>query len=195
MSIEHMKQQWTQKEVQVAIAKAVENEPAGPNRDYWTTDITVQDVKERHGLREFKPDPLTVTLVRECCGEAYTHVLRYKREAKNLKDWKCMDSRCRLKVTVLPFGKYAGLTLPLVYEKEPSYLAWFHETVEGCEEVKQVIRSLDGIEAHLTAFRARRRQVSQKRLTPTQQQVEWLMGKFSAETIDGVCEELFGGEG
>jgi hypothetical protein len=56
------------------------------------------------------------------------------------------------------------------------------------------LRGLDGIEAHLTAFRQRPRQ-QPKQLSPTQQQVEWLMGKFTTGTIDAVCEELFGGEG
>jgi hypothetical protein len=85
-------------------------------------------------------------------------------------------------------------TLSWVYEQEPSYLAWFHETVDGCEEVKEAIRAMEGIEAHLTAFRSRR-QPTQRCLSPTQQEVEWLMGKFSAETVDLVCEELFGGKG
>ena len=29
---------------------------------------------------------------------------------------------------------------------------------------------------------------------PAQQEFEWLMGKFSTETVDLVCSELFGGE-
>ena len=93
----------------------------------------------------------------------------------------------------MPFGKFEGQTLRWVYEQEPSYLAWFHETVDGCEEVKEAIRAMDGIEAHLAAFRERR-QPSPKRLSPTQQEVEWLMGKFTTQTIDAVCEDLFGGE-
>ena len=56
------------------------------------------------------------------------------------------------------------------------------------------IRGLDGIETHLTAFRQRQGQPP-KRLAPTQQEVEWLMGKFTSQTIDAVCEELFGEEG
>ncbi len=68
--------------------------------------------------------------------------------------------------------------------------------MEGCEEIKAVIRGLDGIEAHLAAFRQKPRQPpSPRKLSPTQQDVEWLMGKFSAQTIDSLCEELFGGEG
>ena len=79
------------------------------------------------------------------------------------------------------------------HEQQPSYLAWFYETVDGYEEVKAVIRALDGIEAHLTAFRGRQGRPSpRKPLSSTQQQVEWLMGKFSSETVDSVCEELFG---
>ena len=134
-----------------------------------------------------------ITLVRECCGEEFVHVLKYKREANGLKDWKCMASQCRLKVVVMPFGKFRGLTIALIYEKEPSYLAWFHETMAGCVEVKEVIRGLDDMETHLAAFRQRPQELP--RLSPTQQQVEWLMGKFSASTLDLVCEELFGGEG
>jgi hypothetical protein len=53
---------------------------------------------------------------------------------------------------------------------------------------------LDGIEQHLTRFRLKQ-QSSSKPLTSTQEQVEWLMGRFSQETVDRVCEELFGGEG
>jgi hypothetical protein len=87
----------------------------------------------------------------------------------------------------MPFGKYGGETLAWVYEQEPGYVAWFHETVDGCEDVKEAIRALDGIETHLTAFRQKRRQPS----TTTQQEVEWLTGTFSAQTVDFVCDELF----
>ena len=123
----------------------------------------------------------------------FVHVLANKRQARGLDDWRCPGLECRLRTTVLPFGKFEGQTLRWVYEQEPGYLAWFHETVDGCEEVKEAIRGLDGIEAHLTRFRQKQRS-SPKPLTSTQQQVEWLMGKFSAETVDRVCEELFGGK-
>jgi hypothetical protein len=193
MSEEKHVQQWTQKEVQAAIDKATENEPEGPNRDYWTTAVSRDEIKRKYGLKKFKPDPLTVTLVRECCGKEFVHVLTAREKAKSLRDRMCIDPQCRRRTTVMPFGKFAGIAVPLVYEQQPSYLAWFHETVQGCEEVKAVIRGLDGIETHLTAFR-KRPQPPPKQLTPTQQQVEWLMGKFTTETIDAVCDELFGGE-
>ena len=158
MSEDPCMQEWTQKEIQAAIAKALENEPEGPNREYWTTpDCTVQDIKEKHGLKKFKPNPVTITLVRECCGAKFVHALANKKEAKSLKDCKCRDRECQLRTVIMPFGKFAGLTVALVYEQQPSYLAWFHESVEGSEEVKAVIRSLDGIEAHLTEFRQKPR--------------------------------------
>jgi hypothetical protein len=140
-------------------------------------------------------EDVQMTLVRQCCGENFVHVLENKLKARSLKDWRCHDPECRLKVVTLPFGKFKGQTLSWVYEQEQSYLAWFHETVDGCEEVKEAIRGLKGIETHLTAFRQGRQPASQKRLSATQQEVEWLMGKFSASTIDAVCSELFGGEG
>ena len=195
MRYESCMQHWTEDEVREAIDRALADEPDGPNKDYWTSDCTVQDVKAKYHMTKFKPTPLNIVLVHQCCGEKFTHVLRYKRDARNLRDWRCLDPQCLPKQLVMPFGKFKGETLHWVYEQEPSYLAWFHETVDGCEELKQVIRSLDGFETHLTAFRQRRRQPPPRRLTPSQQEVEWLMGKFSAETIDAVCEELFGGEG
>ena len=83
MSEEPYMQEWTQKEIQAAIAKALENEPEGPNKEYWTTpDCTVQDIKEKHGLKRFKPNPMTITLVRECCGAKFAHTLANKKEAK-----------------------------------------------------------------------------------------------------------------
>ena len=100
----------------------------------------------------------------------------------------------------MPFGKFKGQTLSWVYEQEPSYLAWFHESVDGCEEVKEPIRGLAGIEAHLGGVPAEATVEAGTTVTaaaardPGQQEVEWLMGKFSTETVDLVCEELFGGE-
>ena len=95
------------------------------------------------------------------------------------------------RAAVMPFGKFKGLTVALVYEREPSYSAWFHETVDGCEEVKETIRALDGVESHLAAFR-QRRQPSPKPLSPVQQEIERLMERFA---VDAVCEGLFGEEG
>jgi hypothetical protein len=199
MKKETQRQYWTQEEVASAIAKAMEGEPEGPDKDYWTSELTVDQVKRKWHTTKFKPTPLKIVLVRQCCGEEFVHVLANKRKAKGLDDWRCPGLECRLRTTVLPFGKFEGQTLPYIYEQEPSYLAWFHETVDGCEEVKSLIRGLDGIDSHLAAFRRkqlwRQGRLSQEPVTPTQKEVEWLMGKFSSVTVDKVCEELFGGEG
>ena len=155
---ETQRQHWTSEEIQTAIGKALETEPAGPNKDYWMTDLTVDDIKAKYRTTKFKPSPLTVTLVRECCGEKFVHLLANKMKARSLKDWRCLEPTCRLKTLVMPFGKFEGQTLPWIYEQERSYLAWFHECVDDYEDIKALIRGLDGIETHLAAFRQKRQQ-------------------------------------
>jgi len=197
MEHESCKQHWTQEEVRTAIEKALEGELEGRNKEYWTTDSTVDQIKAKYHATKFKPIPLRIVLVRKCCGEEFVHVLRHKRDARNLKDWRCLDPQCLPKQLVMPFGKFKGETLSWVYERSPSYLAWFHETVDGCEEVKEAIRGLDGIETHLAAFRRKQkpRQPPPKRLNPVQQQVERLMGKFTGQPLVRVCKEMFGDAG
>ena len=128
MGRESCKQHWTQEEVGKAIAKALENEPEGPNKEYWTTDLTVDAVKRKYHTTKFKPTPLKIVLVRRCCGEKFTHVLANKRKANGLSDWRCLDPQCLPKTLVMPFGKFKGESLSWVYEQEPSYLAWFTST-------------------------------------------------------------------
>ena len=196
-------QVWMEEEVRAAIVKAMEKEPEGPGRDYWLTETSLKDIKAKHGLKRFKAKPVTVTLVRECCGKRFTHVLTARESAICLKDPECADPECRRRLAVIPFGKFKGQTLSWVHEQEPSYLAWFHECVDDYEDIKTLIRGLDGIEAHLAAFRQKQRQQTFQRQpphpqaprqpTPNQQEVEWLIGKFTTQTVDAVCEELFGG--
>ena len=116
-----------------------------------------------------------------------------EKEARTTTIGKTAGTECDRRTAVMPFGKFKGLTIPLVYERQPSYLTWFHETVDGCEEVKEAIRAMDGIEECLATFR-QRRQPSAKPLSPVQQQVERLMERFSAQTIDKTCMDLFRGE-
>jgi len=137
MKKETQRQHWTQEEVKAAIVKALEDEPEGANKEYWTTDLTVDQVKAKYRTTKFKPSPLRIVLVRKCCGATFAHVLANKRQARGLDDWRCPGVECRLRTTVMPFGKFEGQTLRWVDEQEPSYLAWFHETVDGCEEVKE----------------------------------------------------------
>ena len=176
-------QNWTQEEIQAAIAKALENEPDGPNKEYWTTEFTITDIRVKHRMRKFKPNPVAVTLVRKCCGRAFAHVLTSKQRLKSLSDWKCFAPECRLKVLVIPFGKFKGQTLPWVHEKSPSYLAWFHETVWGFEDIKEAIKGMEGMETLIAEYRQQK------------EGLEWRKGHFSPQTVDTVCEELFGGEG
>jgi uncharacterized protein (DUF3820 family) len=177
-----LKQHWTQEEVSKAIAKALEDEPEGPNKEYWTSDLTIQEVRAHHGLKKFTPEPVTVTLVRKCCGKQFVHMLRYKRETKSLKDFRCFAPECQLKVVLMPFGKFKGQTLPWIYERSPSYLAWFCETVWGCDDVKEAILGMEGMDKLVAEYRKR------------SQELEWRKGQFSSQTVDATCEELFRGE-
>jgi hypothetical protein len=186
---------WTEKQVQAAIEKALEGAPAGPNKEYWTTPgCTVSDIKVKYGLKRFKPEQLKITLVRECCGEEWLHTVANKMKALAIKDPRCLKPRCLLRGAFMPFGKFKGLAVTEIYEQQPSYLAWFHETVDGWEEIKTAIRALDGIEEHLEAYRQPQQQPVRQptnRVTPTRQQIEWLIGKFSSRTVDDVCVRLF----
>ena len=89
------REQWRPSQIQAAIAKAMEDEPDGPDRDYWTTATSRDELKRKYGLKTFKPKPVTVTLVRECCGKSFIHVLKSRESAKHLTDYKCRDLECR----------------------------------------------------------------------------------------------------
>ena len=83
--------------------------------------------------------------------------------------------------TIMPIGKYRDKPLTRVFAADPSYLAWFVSTVEGYADVKEAIAALPDFDAHLTAYRSRQRNR------------EWRKGKFSPQTVDGVCDQLFHG--
>ena len=110
-------QVWMEEEVKAAIAKAMENEPEGPNQDYWTTETSVEDVKAKYHMKKFKPKPLTVTLVRECCGERFIHVLTARESAICLKDRHAPIPSAAGGSVTMPFGKFKGQTLSWVYEQ------------------------------------------------------------------------------
>ena len=46
--------------------------------------------------------------------------------------------------TKMPFGKHRGKTISEVFRREPQYLAWFCDAVEGNDVVKWAIRALPG---------------------------------------------------
>ena len=85
-------------------------------------------------------------------------------------------------MTIMPIGKYRDKPLTNVFAIDPSYLAWFVSTVEGYDDVKEAIQALPAFDAHLTAYHSRQRNR------------EWWKGKFSPQTVDGVCDQLFNGE-
>jgi hypothetical protein len=45
---------------------------------------------------------------------------------------------------LMPFGKHRGKTVTEVLGQDPSYLAWFCDTVDGNETLKRAIRALPG---------------------------------------------------
>jgi hypothetical protein len=45
---------------------------------------------------------------------------------------------------LMPFGKHRGKTVYEVLGQDPSYLGWFHDTVDGNEGLKRAIRALPG---------------------------------------------------
>jgi hypothetical protein len=83
------------------------------------------------------------------------------------------------------FGKFRGRTVDEVMRVESTYLAWFVEQVEGCEELKEAIKAHprfpNALESYLKCRQWR------------QQKAEWRQGQFSQPTIDEICDELFRG--
>ena len=191
---ETQRQHWTSEEIKTAIAKALENEPDGANKDYWTSDLTVDAVKRKYHTTKFKPSPLKIVLVRQCCGEKFTHVLANKREAKGLDDWRCPGVECRLqhhghavrqvRGADPALGLRARAVVPRLVPRDRGRL----RGGEGSDpDAGRHRDSSGGVPAEATA-------TSAQQFTPTQQEVEWLMGKFTTQTIDKVCLKLFDGE-
>jgi hypothetical protein len=44
----------------------------------------------------------------------------------------------------MPFGKFRGMPISEVFQRDPSYLAWFCDCVDGNEVFKRTIRALPG---------------------------------------------------
>jgi hypothetical protein len=47
--------------------------------------------------------------------------------------------------TTMPFGKYRGKPISEVFRRDPKYLAWFCDCVDGNDVVKRAIRALPGL--------------------------------------------------
>ena len=93
-----------------------------------------------------------------------------------------------------PFGKHKGKTLLTVMHEEPSYLCWFADTVEGCEDVKKAIVALPGFEGEQAKYCERQR-LREARL---RQMVEETVLRIlqpgqpaGPEPLDRLCDRLF----
>jgi hypothetical protein len=96
------------------------------------------------------------------------------------------------KPIVMPIGKFKGRALSEILDEEPSYMAWFYDTVDGFEEVKQAIAALPDFPAKLAKYRERK-QIKDKAL---EQRIEEVVSRMfavepSPAEVDDLCERLF----
>ena len=61
------------------------------------------------------------------------------------------------------FGKFRGRTVDEVMQVESSYLAWFMGQVDGCEELKETIKSHPRFSAVWKSYQECRRRSSRRR--------------------------------
>ena len=105
-----------------------------------------------------------------------------------------MRKTVRTPPTVMPFGKFRNRPLDEVFRVEPSYVAWFYETVDGNEEVKRAIAALPGFAARLAKYRERK---GLKDKTIEQRIEEVVARMFAVEPTpqetDALCDRLFNG--
>jgi hypothetical protein len=95
----------------------------------------------------------------------------------------------------MPIGKHKGKAIAAILAEEPSYLAWFFDTVDGYDDVKQAIAALPEFPARLAKYRERK-QLKDKTLD---QRIEEVVARmFAVEPnpadLDALCDELFHGE-
>jgi len=96
----------------------------------------------------------------------------------------------------MPFGKHKGKTLAAVLREEPSYLCWFVESIEGCQDIKEAIVALPGFQEEWAKYYERKHR---KELTTRQIVEDTVREMFadeqspSQETLDSLCDQLFNG--
>jgi ribosomal protein S27AE len=92
----------------------------------------------------------------------------------------------------LPFGKHKGKAISVILVEEPGYLCWFHDAVDGTEEVKQAIAALPQFPMQLAQYRERK---GLKDKTLDQKIEEVVARMFAVEPtpqeIDDLCDRLF----
>ena len=97
---------------------------------------------------------------------------------------------------MLPFGKHKGKVISVVFAEDSGYLCWFHDVVDGNEELKQAMEALPGFPARLAAYRERR-SVKQRTLEEAIEDVVTRMFRVEPTQgeIDTLCDELFHQDG
>ena len=106
-----------------------------------------------------------------------------------------MSKKKKREPTVMPFGKHKGKAISVVFAEEPGYLCWFHDVVDGNEELKQAIAALPEFPARLAKYRERK---GLKDKTLNQRIEEVVARMFAVEPTpqetDALCERLFHGQ-
>ncbi len=97
-----------------------------------------------------------------------------------------MKKRRKPKEPTMPYGKFAGISLRQILKAEPSYLAWFEQTVEGEDELKAVIRALPQFPEILVAY-------LRKKCRKAQAQVVEPLMPVDRVDLDTLCDRLFHG--
>ena len=97
-----------------------------------------------------------------------------------------MKKRRKPKEPTMPFGKFAGFPLRQVLQAEPSYLAWFEQTIEGEDEIKAMIRALPQFPEILVNY-------LRKKCRKAQSQVVDTVNPMDQAKLDDLCDRLFHG--
>jgi hypothetical protein len=95
----------------------------------------------------------------------------------------------------MPLGKHKGKALSVVFAEEPGYLCWFHDVVDGNEELKKAIAALPEFPARLAKYRERKG-LKDKTL---EQRIEEVVARMFAveptpQETDDLCDRLFHGQ-
>ena len=97
-----------------------------------------------------------------------------------------MKKRRKPMEPTMPYGKFAGIPVRQVLKAEPSYLAWFEQTIEGEDELKAMIRALPQFPEILVEY-------LRKKCRKAQAQVAEPIMPIDQADLDTLCDRLFHG--
>jgi hypothetical protein len=86
----------------------------------------------------------------------------------------------------LPFGKYKGKPISEVFQHDPSYLAWFCNTVDGNKGLKRAICALTGRPEAFRKCLASRPQP----IRSCAEEAFCIDPRLSREDLDRLCREI-----